>query len=83
MTNDAPTEVTYNQTLAQVIPSLENILQSFRDHPQRDELVGIDPDTAFELGYETAVHDLKRLTGDDPVDLGIIVYQKEDSDDER
>lgn len=74
--------VTYNQNLAQVIPSLETVLAEMRAAPDRAELTDVTPDDAFELGYETAIFDLKRFTGDDPLETGIIRYfPKEDTDD--
>ena len=32
------------------------------------ELKDIDPDTAFTLGYSTAIYDFERVTGNDPME---------------
>lgn len=76
-------EPVYNQTIPQVTETLERELEAMRLAPDRQELADIDSDTAFELGYESAVHDLKRYTGDDPVELGVIIYTKEETDDQQ
>jgi len=69
-------------TLDEVIPRLRANHEAMQ--PSR-ELEGIDPDTAFSLGYETAIHDLVRYTGPDPLETGIITYTKtgvtDDNDD--
>ncbi len=64
----------HDLTLTEVIPRLRITLDEMRTNPNQQELTDIDSDTAFVLGYETAIHDLVRLTGPDPVETGIITY---------
>lgn len=71
----------FNLPLDEAIPALEAILQDLEDNPNQNELEGIDPDTAFLLGYKTAIHDLKRITGPDTMEVGVIIYM-EDKDAE-
>lgn len=68
----------HDLTLEEVIPRLRENHEAMK--PTK-ELEGIDPDTAFSLGYETAIHDLVRYTGPDPVEAGIITYKKAETDD--
>lgn len=78
------TDKNYDLTLAEVVPRLEIELSNMRAAEDRAELTDIDSDTAYELGYETAIHDLRRLTGPDPVETGVITYfEKETTDDEH
>ncbi len=78
------TEKNYDLDLSEAIPRLEAELADMRAADDRAELTDIDSDTAFELGYETAIHDLRRFTGPDPVETGIITYfEKEPSDDKH
>jgi hypothetical protein len=78
-----PDKKNYDLSLNEVIPRLESELADMRAAEDREELVGIAPDTAFELGYETCLHDLRRLTGPDPVEVGLITYYKEPEDDQQ
>lgn len=71
----------HDLTLEEVVPRLRSELEDMRNADEREELADISADTAFELGYETAIHDLVRLTGPDPVETGIITYKRADSDD--
>lgn len=78
-------EKNHDLTLEEVVPRLRQNLADMRAAVERKELEGIEPDTAFELGYETAIHDLARYTGPDPVETGIITYTNtgETDDDEH
>lgn len=67
-------EKNHDLALSEAIPRLRTELEGMRAATDRAELTDIDPDTAFELGYETAIHDLVRLTGPDPVETGVIIY---------
>lgn len=62
----------FNLPLEEAIPVLESVLQELTNNPDQQELTGIDPDKAFLLGYETAIHDLKRVTGPDTLEVGIM-----------
>ena len=55
----------FNLTIPQAIARMQEELESMRTHP-RGELGDVDPDTAFEQGYEVALFDLKHFTGPDP-----------------
>ncbi|WNN95025.1 hypothetical protein SEA_MAGRITTE_48 [Microbacterium phage Magritte] len=68
-------EKNHDLTLEEVVPRLRSNLEDMRTAEEREELNDISPDTAFELGYETAIHDLVRYTGPDPVEAGIITYK--------
>lgn len=65
--------------------SLEEVIPRLRENhaamKPTKELEGIDPDVAFTLGYETAIHDLVRYTGPDPLETGIITYTAGETDD--
>ena len=55
----------YDLSLPEAITEMEAQLANMRTHP-RGELGDVDPDTAFEQGYEVALFDLKHFTGPDP-----------------
>jgi hypothetical protein len=73
----------HDLTLEEVIPRLEEELEEMRAADDRQELHDIDSDTAFELGYETAIHDLRRLTGPSGFEGGIIIYTPKETDDDQ
>lgn len=60
------------QTREEVISYLERILEEMRQDPDKNQLVGIDSDTAYELGYETAIFDLRHSV--DVPEMGIIEF---------
>lgn len=60
-------EPKYNLSTDEAIVELEVQHKKMKAEP-RGELPNVDPDTAFELGYEVAIFDLKHLTGPDPAD---------------
>ena len=43
-------------------------LDKMRAEEDRDQLAGMNPDDAFELGYYNAIIDLEMFTGPDPKD---------------
>lgn len=55
----------YNLTPEDAIVELKTQLATMRTH-NRGELDGMDPDTAFEKGYEMAIFDYEHYTGPDP-----------------
>lgn len=57
----------YDLSLPEALSSLEEELESYREDSDRAQLKDIDADTAFELGYESAISDLRRFTGPNPV----------------
>jgi hypothetical protein len=61
------------KTVEEVIAYLENALDEMRRDDTPDQLAGIDPDTAFELGYETAIFDLRHAA--DVPEMGIIEFE--------
>lgn len=61
------------RTVEQVIEYLEAALAQMRRDDDRNQLKGLDPDTAFELGYETAIFDL-RHAADEP-EVGVIEFE--------
>lgn len=67
-------------TLDEVIPRLRANHEAMQ---LTQELEGIDPDVAFSLGYETAIHDLVRYTGPDPLETGIITYTNTGATDDE
>lgn len=55
----------FNLTAPEAIERMESELEKMRAQP-RGELHDMDPDTAFEKGYEVALFDLRSLTGPRP-----------------
>lgn len=55
----------FDLSLPEAIEEMEGQLANMRTHP-RGELGELDPDTAFEKGYEVALFDLRHYTGPDP-----------------
>lgn len=55
----------YDLTIPEAVTEMEAQLANMRTHP-RGELSDLDPDTAFEKGYEVAIFDLKHYTGPAP-----------------
>lgn len=60
------------KTLEQVIAYLETALADMRRDDTPNQLEGIEPDTAFELGYETAIFDLRHATDD--IEVGVVEF---------
>lgn len=53
-------------------------VQTMQAETGRDTLksMGIlNVDTAFELGYETALHDLRRYMAPDPFEVGVLIVE--------
>lgn len=74
--NDAP-QLKFNLEPEEAIAEMEVQLEKMRGEADREQLKDIDSDTAYELGYETALFDYRHLTGPDPREVGVIVYTKE------
>mgnify|MGYP003437378005 CR=1 FL=1 len=55
-----------------VLAELHANLKDMRAAEERPELDGIKPDTAFELGYETAIYDLVRILNPPVLEVGIV-----------
>lgn len=64
----------YDLTPDEAIEEMRVQLEKMRAETDRGQLRDIDPDTAYELGYETALFDYHHLTGPDPREVGVIVY---------
>lgn len=66
----------YNLNLTEALSHLQAVEQELT--PTK-ELAGIDPDTAFLLGYQTALFELSKVTGPPPMlEVGLITYYKKD-----
>ncbi len=59
-------EPKYNLSIPEVIEEMEVQLKKMQAEPDRNQLHDVDPDTAYEKGYEVAIFDLKHLTGPNP-----------------
>lgn len=79
MTSD--TDGLHDLTPEAAIAALDKILEGMRSSKDRQELVGIDSDTAFELGYETAIFDFRHLIGPSTREVGIISFGVADSEE--
>lgn len=56
----------YNLTPAQAVEHLQAELAKMKAEKNRKQLSGINPDSAFEMGYAAAIFDLKHYTGPSP-----------------
>lgn len=56
----------YNLSVSEALSHLSIQLDKMQAETNREQLKGIDPDTAFELGYKAAIFDLKHYTGPSP-----------------
>jgi hypothetical protein len=83
LTEPTPEQRTFDLSPEEAIVAMNDILEKMRGETDREQLKDIDADTAFELGYETALFDYKHLTSPDPREVGVIVYTKpEETNDE-
>lgn len=57
----------FNLSPEEALTEMDGQLANMRTHP-RGELKELDPDTAFEKGYEVALFDFRHYTGPDPRD---------------
>ena len=67
-----------NMSAGDALEQAEKNLAEMRAEENRSELtdMGItDPDTAFELGYETALHDLRRYTSPPSFEVGVATIE--------
>lgn len=62
----------YNLTLEEVIPELDSQLVKMRAETDRNQLAGISADEAYEIGYETAIFDLRHFTGPNPLEVQLV-----------
>lgn len=59
-------------------------LDKMRGETDRHQLKDIDSDTAYELGYESALFDYKHLTGPDPREMEIVhAVPREDTEETK
>ncbi len=56
----------YNLTLDEAVAEMKVQLAKMRAETDRDQLKGMNPDDAYEQGYEVAIFDLLHLTGPAP-----------------
>jgi len=56
----------------EILIELHKNLKEMRAAEERPELVGIDPDVSFELGYETAIYDLVRILNPPVLEVGLV-----------
>lgn len=61
----------YNLTPDEAIAEMKVQLAKMRAETNRAQLTDIDSDSAYELGYETALFDYAHLTGPDPREVGV------------
>lgn len=59
----------WDLNLPEAIEALDDQLIKMRKETDRAQLKGIDVDTAFELGYEAAIFDLRHVTGPNPFEV--------------
>jgi len=69
----------YNLSPEEAIARMRTELAEMRVTQTR-ELGDLAPDTAFELGYETAIHEFVRMTGPDPREIGVIIFTPKESE---
>jgi len=75
--HDAAPRRKFDLSPQEALAEMRDILAGMREEENRTQLKDIDADTAFELGYETAIHDYILLTGPNPLQTGVIVYEKQ------
>jgi hypothetical protein len=68
----------FNLTAEEAIPELEAQLAKMRGETDRAQLADIDSDTAYELGYESCLFDLRHFTGPDPREVGVAIITPND-----
>ena len=66
----------YNLDLAQALVRIGEEIVSNSTQKNTPELQGMTPDQAYDVGYETCLRDLQSLTGPDPLEVGVIVFQR-------
>lgn len=72
----------YNLPLDAAIAVLDAQAEKHRNEGETPQVKDMAPDDAWVVGYETAIHDLKSLTGPDPREVGVmIVTPREPVDD--
>lgn len=73
----------FNLTLEQALPELDAQLLKMRAQEDRTELTrtGMSPDDAMELGYESAIFDLRHYTGPDPLEVNLMIVTPLPEDD--
>lgn len=72
---------TFNLTLSQAIDRLAADLAEMVKQP-RGELGEMDPDTAFEAGFNVCLQSLRSYTGPDPRDTGAVTEADLDQGDQ-
>lgn len=63
----------YDLELPEAIARLKEEAAKHEAQPPDPLLEGIDVDTAWVLGYQTAIQDLESLTGPNPREVGLII----------
>ncbi len=58
-------EQKYDLSSEEALTEMDAQLEQMKSHP-RGELSELDPDTAFEKGYEVAIFDFRHYTGPAP-----------------
>jgi len=58
----------YNLSVSEALAHLSVQLDKMQAETDRQQLKGIDPDTAYEMGYKAAIFDLTHYTGPSPAD---------------
>lgn len=72
----------YDLTPDEAIVEMNVQLVKMRSETDREQLVDIDSDTAYELGYEAALFDYRHLTGPNPRETGVtLVVPRETTED--
>lgn len=62
----------YTLTVEHAILALEAQLAEFVAETDRSQLTGIAPDQAYELGYESAIFDLRKLHNPSPMEISLV-----------
>jgi hypothetical protein len=71
----------YNLSLPDALERLEVEVEKNHTQTNTPELEGMTPDEAYDVGYETALRDIKSLTGPNPIEVAIVTveYREKDS----
>jgi hypothetical protein len=76
------TEQFFDLTPEQAVETLNVNVRAMRGAGNPEELGDMDPDTAFILGYETAIFDYLRYTSPDPLSVELVSLTPKENDDD-
>lgn len=73
-------EPRFNLSPSEAIAELKSRLSQMKAEPDKS-LADVDPETAFELGYETAIFEYEQVTGPDSMEAEVIIYTPKETTD--